>query len=151
MDFGMFTLPKLSSDNTYGSSIVSAEKVWAIPTSCENPDAVLTFLDWVVNSTEAVDILQGDALGGVYATEEQFNYSAEQGYSNQYITEGYEKASEAAIPFDNEVSQSSSLNDILKDQVLQVAYMYAEPEECAADTMQLLETELDILKSEAEY
>ncbi len=149
MDFQMFTLPKLSEDNDYGSSIVSSEKVWGITTACGNPDAALTFLDWLVNTTEAVDLLQGDALGGVYATEIQFNYSAEQGYSNPYITEGYEKAAPVALPYENSVSQNSSLNDILKEQILKVAYQYLTPEECADETMRLLETQLEVLKSEA--
>lgn len=150
MQFSMFTLPKLSADNSYGSSVVSSEKVWGIPTSCKNQEAALTFLDWLVNSTEAVDQLQGEALGGVYATKTQMDYSAEQGYSNPYITEAYEKASKAAIPYDNEVSLRSELNDILKQQVLKVAYMYSTPEECAAETMALLENQLGMLKAEAE-
>lgn len=150
MDFQMFTLPKLSEDNDYGSSIVSSEKVWGITTSCANQEAALTFLDWLVNTTEAVDLLQGDALGGVYATEIQFDYSAEKGYSNPYITEGYEKAAPVALPYENNLSQNSALNDILREQILKVAYQYSTPEECAAETMGLLETQLAVLKSEAQ-
>lgn len=150
MQFNMFALPKLSADSEYGSSIVSAEKVWAIPESCEHKDETLTFLNWVVNSREAVDLLQGDALGGVYATKTQMDYSAEKGYSNPYITEGYEKASPVAIPYDNEISLNSSLNDILRDGILKVAYMTESPEDCAQQTMTLLENELAVLKSEVE-
>lgn len=150
MQFSMFTLPRLSKDNDYGSCVLTSEKVWGIPTSCQNQSAALTFLNWLVNSTEAVDLLQGDALGGVYATKPQLDYSAEQGYSNPYITEGYEKAASSAIPYDNEVSLNTSLNDILRQQVLRVAYMYDTPEDCAAETMELLLSQLEVLKSEAE-
>ena len=147
--FGMFTLPKLTEDSTYGNGILTCEKMWAISNASQHKDQALTFLDYLVNSTEAVDYLQGEALGGVYATQKQFDYAAEKGFSNPYITEAYEKVISRAQPVDNALSLNTDLTTILRDELLKVCYLTMSPEDAAAETIPLLESKLQQLKSEA--
>lgn len=149
MQFNMFTLPKLTADSTYGNGILSCEKIWAISSQSEHPEEALTFLNYLVNSTEAVDYLQGDALSGVYATKAQFDHAAEKQYSNPYITEAYTKVINCAQPADNPISLNSDLNTILRDALLTVCYMSATPEDAAATAVTQLTDRLAQLKTEA--
>ena len=88
-------------------------------------------------------------LGGVYATEAQATYAAENGISNPYITEAYEKAVAHAIPVDNAISCSADLNDIIRQQILTVAYGTQTPEESAAEAVALLNSTLIRLEEES--
>lgn len=149
MDFQMFTLPKLTADSTYGNGVLSCEKMWTISKNCAHPEAALTFLDYLVNSTEATDFFQGAALSGVYATQTQFAHAASNNYSNPYITQAYEKVIDCAQPVDNAISLNSDLNTILSDALLTVCYGAAIPEDAAANAVTQLTARLAQMKQEA--
>lgn len=148
-DFHMFTLPKLETESTYGNGILTCEKVWGINNASEHKEEALTFLNYLVNTTEAVDYLQGDALSGVYATKVQFDHAAANGYSNPYITEAYEKVITCAQDFDNPLSLNSDLNNIVRDELLKVCYLSMTPEDAAAEAIPLLQSRIEQLKTEA--
>ena len=148
-EFGMFTLPKLTEDNTFGNGVLTCEKMWAVSSASQHQDQAFTFLDYLVNSTEAVDFLQGETLGGVYATKTQFEYAAENGFSNPYITEAYEKVISRAQPVSNAISVNTDLVTILQDELMKVCYLSLAPADAAAETMPLLESKLQQLQSEA--
>lgn len=145
----MFTLPKLETESTYGNGILTCEKVWGINNASEHKEEALTFLNYLVNTTEAVDYLQGDALSGVYATKVQFDHAAANGYSNPYITEAYEKVITCAQDFDNPLSLNSDLNNIVRDELLKVCYLSMTPEDAAAEAISLLQSRIEQLKTEA--
>ena len=145
----MFTLPKLTEDNTFGNGVLTCEKMWAVSSASQHQDQAFTFLDYLVNSTEAVDFLQGETLGGVYATKTQFEYAAENGFSNPYITEAYEKVISRAQPVSNAISVNTDLVTILQDELMKVSYLSLSPADAAAETMPLLESKLQQLQSEA--
>lgn len=129
-----------------GSCEIRPDKCMSINKNSEHIEEAIEFCNWFINSTEAVDYLQGDSLGGAFVTTATIEYAAENGISSDLWSQAYEEALGRQLPRTNDISNNTELIDVILRSAGERVFYGQQPADVAAAVYQELLNKLAELK-----
>lgn len=129
-----------------GSADIRPTYLVGVSKDTENPDAVLSYLEWQLNSAEAAEILGN--VRAVPSTPAQQQAAVDAGVLDVAVTNALNDAYENMAEKENEVTKNSEVMAAFTDEASKVAYGMATPEEAVESTFAVLTEVLERVKGE---